>query len=806
MDLFNLVAKLGLDKSEFEDGINEAKNGISGIGTAAKVGAAAIGAVTTAVGAFSAASVKTGMDFDSAMSQVAATMGKTTDEIGELREFAQQMGSTTAFSATQAAEALNYMALAGYDSETSMKMLPNVLNLAAAGNMDLAAASDMVTDAQTALGLSLDDTETMVDQMAKTSSTTNTSVAQLGDALLTVGGNAKSVKGGTAELSAVLGAMADNGIKGSEAGTHLRNILLAMNPTTDAAAAAWEKLGVQAYNSNGELRNLEDIFTDLNKAMEGMSDQEKTDLISSMFNKTDLAAVNALLGTTGDRWDEINTAIKGAKGAAEDMADTQLDNLQGDITLMKSAFEGLQIAVSDGLTPTLRKLVQGASEGLSQITAKLTEYLQKDETQAKLQKIADAAEKLIGLILDNLDKIFDLGVTVITGIMDAIGFLIDHIEEVKTVLGVVAGAWAAIKALNVIRSITSVIGVVRKIVTAVGGIGPVIAALANPVTLIVAAVAAAAVAIIMNWDKIKEAWGVAVEFFKGVWAGITEAFKNVGSWISEKFKSAWEGVKSAWSKTKDFFSKKWSDIKDAMKNVGSWFKDKFTTAKENSVKAWNNAGEKFGAIRDGIKKKFENIGSWFSTTFSNAKVSAYNAFVSIGSKFAEIRTSIINVFRDLPKNFVTIGKNLLTGLGNGIVEGAKGVIEKAKSVASSVVSGVMGIFGENSPSKVFHKIGGYLMEGMANGIDSNLGMVEDAMDEMGDVVYSEAPATDFADTTTTTTSFGNDGSTFAVPRSSEPRQLTVVLELNRTVLGRMVYEMNNEEAQRVGVQLAGGFA
>ena len=134
----------------------------------------------------------------------------------QLRSFAMEMGATTAFSATEASNALNYMALAGYDAETSMAMLPNVLNLAAAGGIDLASASDMVTDAQSALGLTLDETSVMVDQMAMAASKSNTSVAQLGEAFLTVGGTAKNLAGGTTELSTMLGVLADNGIKGSE--------------------------------------------------------------------------------------------------------------------------------------------------------------------------------------------------------------------------------------------------------------------------------------------------------------------------------------------------------------------------------------------------------------------------------------------------------------------------------------------------------------------------------------------------------------------------------------------------------------
>lgn len=339
-------------------------------------------------------SIQTGMGFDTAMSQVAATMGKTTDEIAELRDYAKEMGASTAFSATQSAEALNFMALAGYDANTSMKMLPNVMNLAAAGSMELARASDMITDSQTALGLSLDETEVLVDQMAKTSSKTNTSVSQLGDAMLTIGGTAKNLSGGTAELNQVLGLMADNGIKAGEAGTHLRNIILAMNPTTKDAKEAFDELNFSAYDSQGNLREMSDIFGELSEKTADMTSQERQDIIGKMFKVTDIAAVNALLDTNAERWDEVAGAIDDASGAAEAMADTQLDNLQGDITLMKSAFEGLQIAISDEVTPDLRELIQTATKGLEWAT----EHIHTIIGVVKALGIAVAAMKLPAMI------------------------------------------------------------------------------------------------------------------------------------------------------------------------------------------------------------------------------------------------------------------------------------------------------------------------------------------------------------------------------------------------------------------------
>ncbi len=207
--------------------------------------------VTAGVTALGTASVTTAANFESSMSQVQATMGITKDSMSKvngqsvntmdtLSKLAKKMGAETAFSASECAEAFNYLALAGYDTQQMCDTLPTVLNLAAAGDIQLASASDMVTDAMSALGMGVDEAGTMVDQMAKTASTTNTSVAQLGEGILTIGATAKSIKGGTAELNTALGILANNGIKGAEGGTHLRNIILSLQSPTDAAAKQME--------------------------------------------------------------------------------------------------------------------------------------------------------------------------------------------------------------------------------------------------------------------------------------------------------------------------------------------------------------------------------------------------------------------------------------------------------------------------------------------------------------------------------------------------------------------------------------
>lgn len=367
------VARLEKQYNDARTSLANFNNELAGVADAASVanqalsaqdvlaGVGAWDAIKTAVNAASDAlrdAVQTGMAFNSSMADVAATMGTSVSALGELRGFALEMGESTVFSANQAAQALNYMALAGYDAQTSMDTLPNVLNQAAAGGLELASASDMVTDAQSALGLSMEQTAILVDEMAKTSTRTNTSVGQLGEAILTVGGTAKFMAGGTAELNQVLGLLADNSIKGAEGGTKLRNIILSLTSPTDKAAATLEQLGVSAFDAEGQMRQFSDVFPELQRALSTLTAQEQIDALSQIFNSQDIAAAQALLGTTTERWNELSAAIAGASGSAEQMAETRLDNLAGDLTLMQSAAEGAKIAFSDSLTPALRDVAQ----------------------------------------------------------------------------------------------------------------------------------------------------------------------------------------------------------------------------------------------------------------------------------------------------------------------------------------------------------------------------------------------------------------------------------------------------------------
>lgn len=363
-------------------------------------------------------SVGVGMSFDASMSQVAATMGTTVDQIQSLTDTAKEMGSTTKFTATQAADALNYLALAGYDANKAAEVLPSVLNLAAAGGMDLAYASDLVTDAMASLNIEANkqNVDEFGNKLAMAASKANANVSQLGEAILTVGGTAANLKGGTTELTTALGLLANVGIKGAEGGTHLRNIILSLQSPTKDAREVMEQLGLEVYDAQGNMRQLDDILTDLNTVMDGMTQGDKDGIINALFNKTDLAAVNGLLAAQGEQWETLATQIDNADGAMGQMAETQQDNLQGVMTSMGSAIEGLQLAVFERLEPTLTEL---GNYGIQCIRT-LSSALSEGGPEAMLQAAGEILAELAAGVAEQLPGLMSTGVQILAQLAEGI--------------------------------------------------------------------------------------------------------------------------------------------------------------------------------------------------------------------------------------------------------------------------------------------------------------------------------------------------------------------------------------------------
>lgn len=424
-----------LDNSGFKGGVDNLS--IIADNAIANIASNIVTKISAVAADIPAQMINVGSGFEASMSQVAATMGITSAaaEFDILSNAAKEMGETTKFSAAQAGEALNYLALAGYSAEKSVATLPTVLNVAAAGGMELAAASDMITDAMSALGLETSRVSEFSDQLAVTAQKSNTSVAQLGEAILTVGGTAKSLSGGVVEMNTALGILADNGIKGAEGGTALRNVILSLSAPTDKAAEALSNLNVTAFDSAGNMRPLQYIIADLDATLSQLTEQEKNAALNDIFNKVDLKAVNALLGTSAERFDELSGYISDCSGAAADMAETMDDNLKGDLTIMQSALEGLGIAAYEKFQNPLREAVQSVTEDLGTLTASISNG-----------ELSESFDKLSYNIANIIDSGADLLANdIIPAIIDGTSWMVDNLDSLAAVAAAASGAVVAYK-------------------------------------------------------------------------------------------------------------------------------------------------------------------------------------------------------------------------------------------------------------------------------------------------------------------------------------------------------------------------
>lgn len=314
-------------------------------------------------------------DFEASMSNVEALSGASGDQLQALTDKAKEMGATTKFTAGESADALSYMALAGWDTQSMLQGISPVMELAAAANMDLASASDIVTDYLTAFGLTASDTTHFVDVMAYAMSHSNTNVEQLGEAYKACAATAKSMGYSVEETTAVLATMANAGVKGGEAGTALNAIMTRLATNTKGCADELEKYGVSIYDSQGNMNSLSDILTGLSAVWDNLTDQEQANLAKTIAGtnqysklQTIMAGCSEQAAKGGQSFSDYASALENCSGTAGKMAGTMLDNLNGKMTLFESAADGLEIAVGEQLTPAMSDLYEVGADVLSGMT------------------------------------------------------------------------------------------------------------------------------------------------------------------------------------------------------------------------------------------------------------------------------------------------------------------------------------------------------------------------------------------------------------------------------------------------------
>ena len=434
---------LNFDTKIKESGINKGISNLSKIATTG-LGVAVGNAITKVVdkvGSIGTAAVKVGMNFEAEMSKVASISGATGDEFQKLIDKAKEMGSKTKFSATESAQAMEYMAMAGWKTQDMVGGLKGIMDLAAASGEDLATTSDIVTDALTAFGLKASDSTHFADVLAKASSNANTNVAMMGETFKYVAPVAGALGYSVEDCSVAIGLMANSGIKASQAGTSLRQMLSRMAKPTDEAQAAMDKLGVSLTDSAGNMKSLDTVMGDLRNGFKGLSKAEQTQLAASLAGQEAMSGLLAIVNASDGDFDKLKNSIYNCKDAAANMAAVAQDNLAGQITSLKSKAEGLGIAFYGSIQEPLKELASVGVKALEDLNNAYTSngfvgFINEIGNKVPLLQsftdaIAGLAEKTKNM---STDELMNLGKTaaVLAGAGPVISLFGSQIGNVKT--------------------------------------------------------------------------------------------------------------------------------------------------------------------------------------------------------------------------------------------------------------------------------------------------------------------------------------------------------------------------------------
>lgn len=405
MELFvTLAIKDTAYKQGLKDAEGNASSSTSKIGGAfkavGKVAKTAMVAGSAAAVAFTKTSIDAGMNFDTAMSQVAATMGTTVDKIGNVKAKAEEMGRTTKYTATEAAEGMNILAQAGLSADEQISGIGTVLNLASAGAMSLEESASYTAGAVKGFGDSMSNASYYADLMAKGATLANTDVRGLGEAFSGSAATAKNYGQAADSVTLSLLRLAEQNVTGSEASTALNRAMADLYTPTDDASKALDQLGVSAYKSNGEAKDFNDLVDELNSSLQGMTAEQKNNALATIFTTQGLQAFNKMTASSDATVQKFWKGIQDSSGSAAQQAATQLDNLQGDITLLSSATEGLQLAFYNTFSGTIRDAVKGITSEVSG----LAEAMESGGISGALSKLAQDAINFSGQ-LPGLTKI-----------------------------------------------------------------------------------------------------------------------------------------------------------------------------------------------------------------------------------------------------------------------------------------------------------------------------------------------------------------------------------------------------------------
>lgn len=363
-----IVIETGLDTKGIETGLKKVSSiAKTGIATAVTT----ISGMSTALAGVAGYSIKVGSSFEAGMSKVQAVSGASNEQLERLSNKAKEMGATTKFSATEAADAMNYMAMAGWKTEDMLNGIDGIMNLAAASGEDLATTSDIVTDALTAFGLSASDSTHFADVLAAASSNANTNVSMMGETFKYVAPVAGSLGYSAEDCAVAIGLMANSGIKASQSGTALRSMFSRLAKPSKEVKEAMEKLNISLTDSHGNMKSLDTLMGDLRKSFSGLSESEKAEMASSLAGQEAMSGLLAIVNASDADFNKLKDAIYGADGASAKMAETMQDNLKGKITITKSTIEGLGIKIYEEIEDPMKEAAEGTTDSVEQISSAL---------------------------------------------------------------------------------------------------------------------------------------------------------------------------------------------------------------------------------------------------------------------------------------------------------------------------------------------------------------------------------------------------------------------------------------------------
>ena len=654
MSVGTAVGYLDLDTSKFQNGLKTAAQQLSGFTDSTQ----SVGNRVTSLGeglktvgqnmtkyisvpliGIGTASVATAANFEKSMSNVAALSGATGKDLEDLTNIAKEMGATTQFSASEAADALGYMALAGWKTEESMSALPGILDLAAASNMGLAEASDMVTDYLSAFQQEADQAGRMADVLAYAQANSNTTTQALGEAFKNCAVNANSFGLDIEQTTALLGKLGDQGLKGSEAGTALNAVFRDMSSKMKDGAIAIGDTNVKITDANGNFKSMAEIVGAVQKATDGLSDSEKMVALQSTFTADSIKAMSILMNTGSDSITEFTNELYNSKGAASEMAGVMNDNLSGQLTALKSALEGAAISIGNALLPVIKTLV------------------------SFIQNLVNW--------FNGLNPTIQTTIVAIGGIVAAIGPVLIIIGQMSTGLGVLASAFgllsiaklkdmaetaalhllyakdAVLKAASTAATYaqiaaTTAWNVVCGVATAVTtALGAAIAFLTSPIGLVVLAITALiAIGVLLykNWDTVKAKC-------QEIWEGtIKPLITNVTNAIKSVITTGWNAIRSTIQSTTSAIRNIVQSIFSAISSIIS----SITSAWRNTMSSvWSGirsaVSTGVNAIRSTISSVFSGIQSILTAPFRAAQGVISGILGGISSAISKVTSAIKNV-------------------------------------------------------------------------------------------------------------------------------------------------------------------